>query len=72
MKEKTYNVRITYEGQITCSAENAEELEEKIWVTHELFGKPYDDVLFDAEVIEDEAIITLTNASKLAFVFERE
>ena len=28
------------------------------------------DVLFDAEVIEDEAIITLTNASKLAFVLK--
>ncbi len=56
MKEKTYNVSITYVGQITCSTENAEELEEKIWVTHELFGKPYDDVLFDAVHYEIEEV----------------
>jgi len=56
MKEKTYEVRITYEGTITCSAEDAEELEEKLWVTHELFGEPYDDVLFDAEHVEIEEV----------------
>jgi len=56
MKEKTYEVRITYEGTITCSAKDAEELEEKLWVTHELFGEPYDGVLFDAEHYEIEEV----------------
>ena len=55
MNEKTYNVTVTYEGTITCSAKDAEELEEKLWVTHELFGKPYD-VLFDAEHYEIEEV----------------
>ena len=54
MKEKTYNVRITYEGTITCSAEDAEELEAALWVTHELFGEPYDDVLLEACDVEIE------------------
>jgi hypothetical protein len=56
MKEKTYEVRVTYEGTITCLAEDAEELEEQLWVTHELFGKPYNDALFNAEHVEIEEV----------------
>ncbi len=56
MKEKTYDVRITYEGTITCSAEDVEALEAQLWVTHKLFGKPYDDVLLDAEHVEIEEV----------------
>ena len=56
MKEKTYDVRITYEGTITCSAEDAEELEAELWVTHKLFGKPYEEVLLNAEHVEIEEV----------------
>jgi len=55
-EEKTYEVRITYEGTITCSAEDAEELEAKLWVVHNLFDAPYDDVLLDTEHVEIEEV----------------
>ena len=54
MKEKTYNVRITYEGTITCNAEDTEELEAKLWVVHNLFAAPYDDELLEACDVEIE------------------
>jgi len=56
MKEKTYYVRVAYEGMITCKAEDAEELEASLWVIHKLFGKPYDDELLEVcdVVIEQE------------------
>ena len=56
MLQITVKNRITYEGTITCSAKDAEELEEKLWVTHELFGEPYDDVLLEAEHVEIEEV----------------
>jgi hypothetical protein len=49
---KTYSVRITYTGEI--EAESKEELEEKLWVIHSLFDKPFNEYLFDAEEIEIE------------------
>tara|TARA_R110002072_G_scaffold44161_8_gene123850 strand:- start:1232 stop:1408 length:177 start_codon:yes stop_codon:yes gene_type:complete len=56
MNEKTYDVKIIYEGTITCKAEDAEELEAALWVTHKLFGKPFDEVLLDAEHVEIEEV----------------
>lgn len=56
MKEKTYNVRITYEGTITCSAKDVEKFKETIWETHVVFENPYDNVLFDAEHYEIEVV----------------
>ena len=53
---KEYNVRITYEGTITCSAKDAEELEAALWVVHSLFGAPYDDELLDVENVEIEEV----------------
>jgi len=52
---KTYTVRVTYIGEI--EAESKEELEEKLWVVHSLFGEPYADDLLEAEdvVIELES-----------------
>tara|TARA_R100001463_G_scaffold73261_1_gene127145 strand:- start:2032 stop:2220 length:189 start_codon:yes stop_codon:yes gene_type:complete len=49
---KTYHVTVVYRGEI--EAECAEELEEKLWVTHKLFGEPYDDYLFEAEEVNIE------------------
>ena len=54
MKEKTYNVRITYEGTITCNAEDAEELEAKLWVVYNLFEAPYDNEFLEACDVEIE------------------
>ena len=51
---KRYSVSITYTGEI--EAESKEELEEKLWVAHSLFGKPFDEYLFDAEEIEIEGV----------------
>lgn len=48
--KKTYTVRVTYTGEI--EAENEEELEEKLWVVHALFGAPYEDYLFEAEEVD--------------------
>ena len=50
--KKTYTVRVTYTGE--AEAESAEELEEKLWVTHNLFGAPYEMFLFDVEEVEIE------------------
>tara|TARA_R100000231_G_scaffold138537_1_gene117104 strand:+ start:3139 stop:3312 length:174 start_codon:yes stop_codon:yes gene_type:complete len=52
MSKKTYTVRVTYTGEI--EAEDGEELEEKLWVIHKLFGEPYDEYLFEAEEVEIE------------------
>ena len=52
MSKKTYTVRVTYTGEI--EAEDGEELEEKLWVVHKLFGEPYDEYLFEAEEVEIE------------------
>jgi hypothetical protein len=49
---KTYYVTVTYTGEV--EAECAEELEEKLWVVHKIFGEPYDDYLFEAELVEIE------------------
>tara|TARA_R110001583_G_scaffold119357_1_gene270736 strand:+ start:307 stop:498 length:192 start_codon:yes stop_codon:yes gene_type:complete len=48
--KKTYSVRVTYTGEI--EAEDKDELEEKLWVLHTLFGKPYEDYLFEAEEVD--------------------
>lgn len=56
MNEKKYDVKIIYEGTITCNAEDAEELEAALWVTHKLFGKPFDNELLDAEFVEIEEV----------------
>jgi len=50
--KKRYTIRVTYVGEI--DAESEEELEEKLWVIHNLFGEPYDDYLFEAEEVEIE------------------
>ena len=47
---KTYHVTVVYRGEI--EAECAEELEEKLWVVHKLFGEPYDDHLFEVEMVD--------------------
>ncbi len=47
-----YSVRVTYTG--TVYAEDKEELEQKLWVVHKLFGEPYDEDLFEAEEVEIE------------------
>ena len=47
---KEYWVRVTYEGAIR--ANNKEELEEKLWVVHHLFGKPFEKDLFEAVDVE--------------------
>lgn len=52
MSKKTYTVRVTYTGEI--EAEDEEELEQKLWVVHKLFGEPYDEFLFEAEEVEIE------------------
>jgi len=52
MSKKTYTVRVTYTGEI--EAEDGEELEQKLWVVHKLFGEPYDEFLFEAEEVEIE------------------
>ena len=52
MSKKTYTVRVTYTGEI--EAEDGEELEEKLWVVHKLFGEPFDEFLFEAEEVEIE------------------
>ena len=52
---KTFMVKVTYEGEIL--ANSVEELEEKLWVVHKLFGKPFDDTLFDAvdyEILQED------------------
>ena len=49
---KTYSVRITYTGVV--EVESKEELEEKLWVVHSLFRKPFDELLFDADEVEIE------------------
>ena len=52
---KTFMVKLTYEGEILADSE--EELEEKLWVVHKLFGKPFDDTLFDAvdyEILQED------------------
>lgn len=49
---KRYTVRVTYTGE--AEAESAEELEEKLWVVHSLFGKPFDEYMFDVEEVEIE------------------
>ncbi len=52
---KTFMVKVTYEGEILADSE--EELEEKLWVVHKLFGKPFDDALFDAvdyEILQED------------------
>ena len=48
--KKTYSVRVTYTGEI--EAEDKDELEEKLWVVHKLFGAPYEDYLFEAEEVD--------------------
>ena len=48
--KKTYSVRVTYTGE--KEAEDKDELEEKLWVLHTLFGKPYEDYLFEAEEVD--------------------
>lgn len=50
--KKTYTVTVTYTGEI--EAEDKDELEEKLWVVHSLFGKPFDKFLFDAEEVQIE------------------
>jgi hypothetical protein len=50
--KKTYTVTVTYTGEI--EAEDKEELEEKLWVIHKLFGEPYEDYLFEATEVEIE------------------
>lgn len=52
MSKKTYTVRVTYTGEI--EADDEEELEQKLWVWHKLFGEPYDEYLFEAEEVEIE------------------
>jgi len=47
---KTFTVRVTYTGEI--EAESLEDLEEKLWVIHSLFGAPYEDYLFEAEEVD--------------------
>jgi len=52
---KTFMVKVTYEGEIL--ADSKEELEEKLWVVHKLFGKPFGDTLFDAveyEILQED------------------
>ena len=50
--KNVYNVKVTYTGEIY--ADDEEELEQKLWVWHKLFGKPYDEFLFEAEEVEIE------------------
>ena len=52
MSKKTYTVRVTYTGEI--EAENESELYDMLWVTHNIFAKPYDKFLFEAEEVEIE------------------
>jgi hypothetical protein len=55
LEMKTFMVKVTYEGEILADSE--EELEEKLWVVHKLFGKPFDDTLFDAvdyEILQED------------------
>ena len=49
---KEYWVRVTYEGAVR--ANDKEELEEKLWVVHHLFGEPFEKDLFEAVDIEIE------------------
>jgi len=52
---KTFMVKVTYEGEILADSE--EELEEKLWVVHNLFAKPFNDTLFDAvdyEILQED------------------
>jgi hypothetical protein len=49
---KTYHVTVVYSGEI--EAECPEEIEEKLWVTQKLFGEPYDDYLFEVEMVDIE------------------
>lgn len=49
---KTFTVTITYVGEV--EAESAEELEEKLWVVHSLFGEPYEKELLEVEYVEIE------------------
>jgi hypothetical protein len=50
--KKTYTVTVTYTGEI--EAEDKDELEEKLWVVHSIFGEPFDKFLFDAEEVQIE------------------
>lgn len=50
--KKTYTVTVTYTGEI--EAEDKDELEEKIWLVHSLFGEPFDKFLFDAADVQIE------------------
>ena len=50
--KKTYTETVTYTGEI--EAEDKDVLEEKLWVVHSLFDKPFDKFLFDAEEVQIE------------------
>ena len=47
---KTFTVRVSYTGEI--DAESLEDLEDKLWVLHSLFGAPYEDYLFEVEEVD--------------------
>lgn len=53
---KKYAIRIVYEEEIECDAETAQELEEKLWVVHSLFGAPYEDVLIEVVDVDIEEV----------------
>jgi hypothetical protein len=50
--KKRYTVKVTYVGEV--DAESEEELEDKLWVFHKLFGEPYNKYWFEAEEVEIE------------------
>jgi|TARA_R100000149_G_C5877939_1_gene142039 hypothetical protein len=55
LEMKSFMVKVTYEGEIL--ADSVEELEEKLWVVHELFAKPFNDTMFDAvdyEILQED------------------
>tara|TARA_R100000908_G_scaffold57409_1_gene33194 strand:+ start:2812 stop:2991 length:180 start_codon:yes stop_codon:yes gene_type:complete len=55
LEMKTFMVKVTYEGEILADSEV--ELEEKLWLVHKLFDKPFDDTLFDAvdyEILQED------------------
>ncbi len=50
--KKTYTVTVTYTGEI--EAEDKDEIEEKLWVVHSLFGEPFDKFLFAVDDVQIE------------------
>jgi len=53
---KTFEISVSYYGEVDVDVDSAEDLEEKLWVVHKLFGEPFDHLLLEVQSVEIERV----------------